>query len=77
MAKQGKRDLVGGGATKKGDAWLRRVRGENLIYVFHFWELRGLSPHFHIHVSMSDLYFPRIGPNFQYWFFAVRTSKLR
>ncbi len=29
---------------------------ENPIYVFLFWELRGLSPNFHIHVSVSDLY---------------------
>jgi hypothetical protein len=36
---------------------------ENPIYVFLFWELRGLSPHFHIHVSVSDLYIPRIGPH--------------
>jgi hypothetical protein len=27
------------------------------------WELRGLSPNFHIHVSVSDLYSPRIGPH--------------
>ncbi len=26
-------------------------------------ELRGLSPNFHIHVSVSDLYIPRIGPH--------------
>jgi hypothetical protein len=32
------------------------------IYVFLFGELRGLSPNFHIHVSVSDLYIPRIGP---------------
>ncbi len=36
---------------------------ENPIYVFLFWELRGLSPHFHIHVSLSDLHIPRIGPH--------------
>ncbi len=36
---------------------------ENLIHVFHFWELCGLSPNFHIHVSVSDLYIPRIGPH--------------
>jgi hypothetical protein len=36
---------------------------ENLIYVFLFWELLGLGPNFHIHVSMSDLYIPRIGPH--------------
>ncbi len=29
---------------------------ENLICVFLLWELRGLSPYFHIHVSVSDLY---------------------
>ncbi len=33
---------------------------ENPIYVFLFWDLRGLSPNFHIHVSVSDLYIPRI-----------------
>jgi hypothetical protein len=37
-------------------------RNENPIYIFLFWELRGLSPNFHIHVSVSDLYTPRIGP---------------
>jgi hypothetical protein len=36
---------------------------ENPIYVFLFWELRGLSPNFYIHVSVSDLYIPRIGPH--------------
>jgi hypothetical protein len=34
---------------------------ENPIYVFLSWELRSLSPIFHIHVSVSDLYIPRIG----------------
>ncbi len=29
---------------------------ENCIFVCPFWELRGLSPNFHIHVSVSDLY---------------------
>ena len=36
---------------------------ENPIYVFLFCELRGLSPNFHIHVSVSDSYIPRIGPH--------------
>jgi hypothetical protein len=27
------------------------------------WELCGFSPNFYIHVSVSDLYFPRIGPH--------------
>ncbi len=31
-------------------------------YVFPEKELRGLSPNFHIHVSVSDLYFPAVGP---------------
>ncbi len=35
----------------------------NSVYIFLFWELRGLSPKFHIHVSVSDLYIPRIGPH--------------
>jgi hypothetical protein len=29
---------------------------ENPIYVFLFWELRGLSFNLHIHVYVSDLY---------------------
>jgi hypothetical protein len=36
---------------------------ENHIYVFLFWELNGLSPNLHIHVSVGDLYIPRIGPH--------------
>jgi hypothetical protein len=32
---------------------------ENPIYVFLFWELRGLSPNFHIHVFVNNLYIPR------------------
>jgi hypothetical protein len=35
----------------------------NSVYIFLFWELRGLSPNFHIHVSVSDLYIPRMGPH--------------
>jgi hypothetical protein len=33
---------------------------KNPIYVFFFWELPGLSPNLHIHVSVSDVYIPRI-----------------
>jgi hypothetical protein len=29
-------------------------------FIFLFWELRGLGPNFHIHVSVSDFYIPRI-----------------
>jgi hypothetical protein len=36
---------------------------KNHIYVLLFWELLGLSPNFHIHVSVSELYIPRIGPH--------------
>jgi hypothetical protein len=32
------------------------------IYVFPEKELRGPSPNFHIHVSVSDLYIPTFGP---------------
>jgi hypothetical protein len=34
---------------------------ENLKQIFPEKELRGLSPNFHIHVSVSDLYIPTIG----------------
>ncbi len=34
----------------------------HLCRVFLFWELHGLSPNFHIQVSVSDLYIPRICP---------------
>jgi hypothetical protein len=36
---------------------------ENPIYVFLKKELRGLSSNFHIHVSVSDLFIPGIGPH--------------
>ncbi len=36
---------------------------ENLIYVFPEKELCGLSTNFRIHVSVSDLYIPGIGPH--------------
>jgi hypothetical protein len=38
----------------------------NSVYIFLFWELRGLSPNLHIYVSVSDLYIPRIGPHISY-----------
>jgi hypothetical protein len=31
---------------------------ENPIDVFLFWELHGLSPNFHIHVSVRDFIIP-------------------
>jgi hypothetical protein len=36
---------------------------ENPFYIFLFWELRGLSPNFHIHVSVSYSYIHGIGPH--------------
>ncbi len=36
---------------------------ENPIYELPEKELRGLSPDLHIHVSVSGLFIPRIGPN--------------
>jgi len=46
---------------------------ENTSYVYPEKELHGLSPNFHILVSVSDLYIPRIGPHifqamrFHFW----------
>jgi hypothetical protein len=48
---------------------LGRADGPNYtltkIPFMYSWEFRGLSPNFHIHVSVSDLYIPRIG--FDIW----------
>jgi hypothetical protein len=44
-----------------GKRTLQRHNVENLKQIFPDKELRGQSPNFHIHVSMSDLYIPRIG----------------
>jgi hypothetical protein len=35
---------------------------EDRIFVFPEMKLRGLIPYFQIHVSVSDLYIPTIGP---------------
>jgi hypothetical protein len=35
---------------------------EDPIYVFSEMKLRGLVPNFHIHVSVSELHIPTIGP---------------
>jgi hypothetical protein len=49
------------------NGWSRLERhvhcNENPIYVFLLWELHGLSPNFHIPVSVSNLFIPRIGPH--------------
>jgi hypothetical protein len=40
---------------------LQITNTENSKQIFPEKELRGLSPNFHIHVSVSDLYIPTIG----------------
>jgi hypothetical protein len=40
---------------------LQRHNTENSKQLFSEKELRGLSPHFHLYVSLSDLYIPTIG----------------
>jgi hypothetical protein len=40
---------------------LQRQNVENLKRIFPEKEYRGLSPNFHIHVSVSDLYIPTMG----------------
>ncbi len=39
---------------------------ENLKQAFPELKLRGLVPNLYIHVSVSDLYIPTIGPQTQY-----------
>jgi hypothetical protein len=41
---------------------LQRLNTENSKQMFPVKKLRGPSPNFHIYVSVSDLYIPRIGP---------------
>ncbi len=40
---------------------LQRQNAENLNQIFPEKEYRGLSPNFHIHVSVSELYIPTMG----------------
>jgi hypothetical protein len=40
---------------------LQRQNAENLKQIFPEKEYRGLSPNFHIHVSVSELYIPTLG----------------
>ncbi len=37
---------------------------ENPIYVYPEKKLRALSPNVHLHVSVRDLYIPKIGPQY-------------
>ncbi len=43
---------------------LQRQNAENLKQIFPEKEYRGLSPNFHIHVSVSELYIPHVGSAF-------------
>ncbi len=40
---------------------LQRQNAENLKQIFPEKEYQGLSPNFHIHVSVSELYIPTMG----------------
>ncbi len=40
---------------------LQRQNDENLKQIFPEKEYRGLSPNFHFHVSVSELYIPTMG----------------
>ncbi len=58
---------------------LQKRYTENSKLVFPEKELRGLSPHFHIHVPVIDLYIPRIGLPillFRWRHFALLSIKL-
>jgi hypothetical protein len=48
-------------AYKQAAYALQRQNAENLKQIFPEKEYRGLSPNFHIHVSVSELYIPTIG----------------
>ncbi len=66
-----------------GEMLLSSLGAKKSIYVFPQKEQRGLSPNFHIHVSVSHLYIPRIGqpifPAAEYadrlWEYTIRTQK--
>jgi hypothetical protein len=47
--------------TKRYEYILQRQNAENLKQIFPEKAYRGLSPNFHIHVSMSKLYIPTLG----------------
>jgi hypothetical protein len=44
-----------------GACTLQRQNAENLKQIFPEKQYRGLSPNFHIHVSVSELYIPTMG----------------
>jgi hypothetical protein len=49
--------------TESSNAFKYPHCNENPIYVFPEKEFRGLSPNFHIHVTVSDSHILRIGPH--------------
>ncbi len=51
---------LGKNMGKRGGYGDKTHCNRNPIYVFPEKELRGLSPNFHIHVSVSDYIFPRL-----------------
>ena len=57
MVRQAWRDYVN---TVNRETTLQRTNTENSKQIFPEKELRGHSPNFHIHVSLSDLYIPTI-----------------
>ncbi len=50
-----------GWEKRVGGRALQRENAENLKQIFPEKEYRGLSPNFHIHVSVSELYIPTMG----------------
>ncbi len=48
-------------SLKNRETTLQRQNAENLKQIFPEKEYRGLSPNFHIHVSVSELYIPTMG----------------
>jgi hypothetical protein len=55
---------------------LQRQNAENLKQIFPEKEYRGLSPNFHIHVSVSDLYIPTMGLPFRSWEYINHSQKI-
>ncbi len=48
-------------ASQIKESTLQRHTTENSKQIFPEKELHGLSPNFHVHVSVSNLYIPTIG----------------
>ncbi len=56
------RKAVGETPCHKLGVAISTLQGKSLLGI-PFLGMRGLSPNFHIYVSVSDLYIPRIGPH--------------